>query len=63
MGASRNTTVAEFRPGESSGAGFGMTDKRLAGEGAITRHCPPATLLHCLNSTNIYRQIALLTDP
>jgi len=48
MGASRNTTVAEFRPGESSGAGFGMTDERLAGEGAITRHCPPRNSLALL---------------
>jgi hypothetical protein len=62
MGASRNTTVAEFGPKESSLAAFGITGERLAGQSAITRH-PRAAHLLGLNSTNIHRQIALFTHP
>jgi hypothetical protein len=45
MGASRNMTVAEFRPGNPVLAAFEMTGERLAGERAITRHRPPTALL------------------
>jgi len=35
IGASPKTTVAEFKPGDSSRAGFEMTDGHPAGESAI----------------------------